>query len=162
MFVLVGIFFGIIYGQISAHRPAWRRVLVYLLFGLTTCSWILVLSFPGRAPYWSLFLLFFILGVSGPGSMLAFDFTKTSVPKVRMGSANGFVNIGLFLASFAMVFLIGTLLDLFHAFNRDYPLYSVEGFRFALPIQFVVTGFGIIMFSRESSKSKAETVGILE
>lgn len=152
LFVVVGIVFGLIYGQIAAHKPQWRKNLVLVLFSLVTVSWVLVLCFPGKAPFWALFALFFVLGISGPGSMMAFDFTKAAVPKSRLGSANGFVNIGGFLASFSIIFLIGLLLDLYHAQNVTQQLYSIGAFRFALPIQFVVLAIGLIMFLLEYSK----------
>jgi sugar phosphate permease len=153
LFVFVGIGFGFLYGQLSAHRPQWRKNLVLTLYGLTCAAWICVLSFPGGAPYWSLLVLFVALGVSGPGSMLAFDFTKTAVPKKQLGSANGFVNIGGFLASFTMMFAIGALLDFFHLQHADQKLYSAAGFRFAFPSQFVFITFGVIMFLVEYSKA---------
>lgn len=158
LFVFVGIGFGFIYGQISAHRPAWRKHLVIVLVSMTASVWLFVLSFNGKAPYWVLFLLFVILGISGPGSMLAFDFTKSHIPIQRLGSANGFVNIGGFLASFTTMFLIGVLLDVHHALQPNQHVYSVSGFRFALPVQFLVLCIGTIFFLREYRKLKSSVL----
>ena len=157
MFVFVGICFGVIYGQICAKRPEWRRHLVFILFALTIAAWSVVLSFSGQAPFAVLFALFFVLGISGPGSMLAFDFSKSSVPKSRLGSANGFINIGGFLASFSMMYLIGLALDWQHRLHPTGSLYQISGFRVALLSQFFVLGIGISMFWIESRKAARES-----
>jgi hypothetical protein len=124
--------------------------LVVALYAATNGYWLYVLSINGPATFGQLFGLFFVLGISGPGSMLAFDFSRVSVPRTRLGSANGFINIGGFLASFTMMFLIGFLLDWYHAGHRATPLYSIAGFRQALPVQFLVLAVGIIMFIVEA------------
>jgi sugar phosphate permease len=154
MFVVVGIAFGAIYGWICANHPRWRIPLVFALYLCTNGYWFYILAINGPASYAQLFGLFCVLGISGPGSMLAFDFSRVSVPRSRLGSANGFINIGGFLASFTMMFLIGVVLDWHHGLDRASPLYSLDGFRLALAVQFVVLGLGIAMFAVEARQAK--------
>ena len=91
--------------------------------------------------------------------MIAFDFSRTFASKKVLGSANGFVNIGGFLASFTMMFLIGLVLDLLHASKiatSEAQLYSLANFRVAFLVPFVVVGGGITMFLRERRLARAE------
>jgi hypothetical protein len=94
--------------------------------------------------------------------MLAFDFSRTAVPKSRLGSANGFINIGGFLASFSMMYAIGVVLDVHHLLVPSKALYSIEGFRFALLTQYVVLGIGIAMFLREARKANRAATATAE
>jgi phosphoglycerol transferase MdoB-like AlkP superfamily enzyme len=87
--------------------------------------------------------------------MMAFDFTRKLVPPHRLGSANGIANIGGFLATFVTMFLVGLLLDFALRSGWTDGLYSLDGFRLALPIQFAVIAVGVIGFLVERKKAKS-------
>ena len=90
-----------------------------------------------------------VLGIGGPGSLIGFDFARTFNPQRSLGSANGVVNVGGFLASFVMMFLIGVLLDLQDGWRlaqgETSDLYALDSFRLAFAVQFVVIGAGVVM-----------------
>ena len=88
-------------------------------------------------------------------SMMAFDFTRKLVPAERLGTANGIANIGGFLATFVTMFLVGALLDLALRQGITDSLYSIEGFRLALPLQYAVLCIGVAGFLVERRKVRA-------
>ena len=84
------------------------------------------------------------MGIGGPGSLIGFDFARTFNPVGSLGSANGVVNVGGFLAAFVMMYLIGVLLDL-TARATGQTVFAWDNFRIALTVQYVVVGFGVGM-----------------
>ena len=87
--------------------------------------------------------LLFVIGAGGPGSLIGFDFARTSNPLHALGSANGFVNVGGFAASFLMIYLMGVLLDWWGRISGT-GAYTVDGFRIAFAVQYVVVGIGMV------------------
>ena len=65
------------------------------------------------------------------------------------GSASGIVNVGGFLATFVMMFLIGVVLDVIDktggGSGRPCELYAFDSFRIAFLVQYVVVGMGMVM-----------------
>jgi Na+/melibiose symporter-like transporter len=56
------------------------------------------------------------------------------------------VNVGGFLASFVMMFLIGLILDSQSATGASPgELYRLESFRLGFLVQYLVIGFGVVM-----------------
>jgi hypothetical protein len=59
------------------------------------------------------------------------------------------VNVGGFLASFVMMFLIGVLLDLQDGWRRAggaaSDLYALDSFRVGFAVQFLIVGVGVVM-----------------
>jgi MFS family permease len=131
--------------------PAQRNLLVTAVFTLITSSWLIVLFTPGTNPAWQIILLVLTIGMGGPASMAAFDYSRTSIPKYRLGSSNGIINSGGFVATFICMFLIGLILDQIKAAHLvdDSNLYSLESFKLALSVQLLVMSFGLAMFYRE-------------
>ena len=84
--------------------------------------------------------------------MIAFDFSKDIVPKSRLGTANGFANVGGFLATFIMMYLTGLAIDLIHASSGVEERYTVEAFRWGFAAQLLVVGVGLIFFTVERRK----------
>ena len=82
--------------------------------------------------------------------MLGFDFARTS-SAAQLGSANAVVNVGGFLASFIMMFLIGVLLDVQNQLRigQGLPddLFSWDSFRVAFLVQYLVVGAGVVFSS---------------
>lgn len=152
--VLSGIPFGFIYGWIFSRWPSSRRPTVLLMAGSIVASWSAVLLQARPAPLWLIGFLLVCLGAAGSACMVAFDFSREHVPLARLGTANGFINVGGFVASLATMFVIGQVLDLakqLHASDsQPWLLYGLPGFRWAFIAQICVVLFGVSFFFRES------------
>ena len=100
------------------------------------------------------------MAAAGPASMIAFDYSREFVKRGELGTANGFVNIGGFVATFSMMFLAGIILDLVKAASsaagQTAELYSLDGFRWAMSVQFLVLIIGTSMFLLERKKARAK------
>ena len=155
LFVLTNATMGPVLGAIAARGFETRARIVIAAPVLGMFMWIVTLAWPGQAPFWLLVAMVLAIGVGGPASMLAFDYSRAYTPKHELGSVNGFVNIGGFLASFTMMAIIGVALDLL---NRDRPtsqLYNLDNFKMALPVHFLVTLAGLCFFLREKKRTLA-------
>jgi hypothetical protein len=68
------------------------------------------------------------------------------------------VNVGGFTASFVMVYLIGVLLDLQNGWRvaggAPSNLYSLESFRIAFLVQFLVVGIGVVFLLRARRRTR--------
>jgi len=53
------------------------------------------------------------------------------------------VNVGGFAASFVMIYLIGVLLD-WRSHLESTALYTIDGFRIAFAVQYIVVGVGVV------------------
>ncbi|MEN9955912.1 MAG: hypothetical protein RLY34_719 [Actinomycetota bacterium] len=159
-FVIIGFFVGPLISAFCARFPKRRSFLVLVTVFALAVSWSLVIGLPGRAPLWLVALLCLVLAISGPMSMIAFDYAKGFVNKSRLGSASGFVNIGGFVATFTMMFFAGVILDVVKALNSSSEskadLYSLQGFKWAMSVQFVALAIGTSMFLVERRKARAK------
>lgn len=153
LFVLTNASFGPFIGWFAAKHPAWQYRLIIAVPLSAMVSWAVVLLWPGRAPTWMLMLLAVVLGIGGPTSMLAFDYSRKYVTRRELGAANGFVNIGGFLASFVIMGLIGLGLDFANMGQPRENLYSLGNFKQVLWVQFVVIGIGILGYAYEHRKT---------
>jgi len=78
--------------------------------------------------------------------LIGFDFARTFNPVRVLGSANGVVNVGGFFASFVMMFLVGLIIDAqATAGASPAEVYSLDSFRVAFLVQYLVIGFGVVM-----------------
>jgi MFS family permease len=157
LIVLVGagLISGPILGILTARFPLRRSNLVLGIVALMAAAWTLVLLWPGVPPLWTVIVLIVAIGIGGPGSLIGFDFARTSNPLHSLGSANGIVNVGGFLASFVMMFLIGVALDLQnHAGGGDASLYDLDHFRWAFAIQYVIVGAGVVFLVRARRRTR--------
>ena len=148
-FFVIGFTCGLFYGFVFAHRPQWRRGLVITLISAVLAVWLLLILWPGQAPVWVIIVMAVPVGAAGPSSMIAFDYTRQFAPPHRMGTTNGFVNVGGFLASFTMIFLVGLVLDLYYysaGRAAGEELYSLDGFRLAMWVVPVMLVFGLIRY----------------
>lgn len=110
LLVLAGIVAGPVIGEVTARHPLRRSWLVLTIIAVTAAVWTAVLAQPGRAPLWLLIVLVLVLAIGGPGSLIAFDYARTFNPSSRMGTAQGMVNVGGFVASLLVVQAIGLVL----------------------------------------------------
>lgn len=159
-FVVIGFFVGPLISWFCAKLPKRRSFLVLANVFALAVIWAVVIAVPGRSPIWLIGALCIVLAVSGPMSMIAMDYARGFAPKSRLGSAIGFVNIGGFLATFVMMFLAGVILDLVKvAANRaghEAELYSLQGFKWAMSVQFIILAIGTTMFLVERGKARAK------
>ena len=156
--VAAGMVFGPILGILTARYPQRRSNIVLAVVILMAAAWIVVLAWPGTPPFWLIVVLLVTLGIGGPGSLIGFDFARSFNPKRSHGSANGVVNVGGFTASFVMVYLIGVLLDLQDGWRvaggAPSNLYSLESFRIAFLVQFLVVGLGVVFLLQARRRTR--------
>jgi MFS family permease len=162
--VIAGIVVGPVLGVLTARHPMRRSNLVLGIVSAMAVAWTVVLLWPGVPPYWLVVLLLIVVGAGGPGSMIGFDFARTFNPSRSLGAANGVVNVGGFLASFTMMFAVGLILDaLAGAGASSEQTYSLEHFRLAWCVQYVVVGAGVVglvVARRRTRRRLAEDEGI--
>jgi sugar phosphate permease len=158
---------GPILGIVSARYPTRRSNVVLGIVAAMAVAWSLVLFWPGHPPLAVVMLLIVVIGAGGPGSLIGFDFARAFNPMRSLGSATGIVNVGGFLASFVMMFLIGTVLDLLDAASGGSgiptDLYSLDSFRIAFLVQYVVIGAGVVFLvqaRRQTRRQMHEQEGI--
>jgi MFS family permease len=133
---------GPLLGILTARFPLRRSNIVITIVIAMAVVWTALLLWPGSPPVWLVVVLLAVIGAGGPGSLIGFDFARTSNPMHALGSANGFVNVGGFAASFVMIYLMGVLLDWWARLTGS-GAYTVDGFRIAFAIQYVVVGVGM-------------------
>jgi MFS family permease len=153
LMVVFGFVTGPIIAEICARAPQFRARLVYSVVALTVASWLVLLLVPGKASAGLLLSCFLLISIGGPASMVAFDFSKDFAPKERLGSANGFANVGGFLATFVMMYLTGLVIDLLHDPSSGIDRYNVDSFRWGFAAQFLVIAVGITFFTLEKRKA---------
>jgi large-conductance mechanosensitive channel len=121
-------------------------------------AWTVVLAWPGVPPVPVVVMLVIVIAVGGPGSVIGFDFARTFNPARSLGSANGFVNVGGFTASFVMMLLIGVLLDGLDSARGGSgipaDLYSFDSFRIAFLVQYLVIGVGVFFLVRTRRQTR--------
>jgi MFS family permease len=160
LIVVTGFIAGPVLGILTARFPLRRSNLVIGIVVLLGMLWTAVLAWPGKPPTWLVVMLVVGLGIGGPGSLIGFDFARTFNPMRNLGSANGVVNSGGFLASFVMMYLIGVVLDLLDharvASGHASDLYSWDSFRIALCVQYLVVGAGVVFLvvARRRTRSR--------
>jgi sugar phosphate permease len=160
LMVLTAITVGPVLGLLSARFPLRRSSLVLGIVAGMAIAWGIVLAWPGQPPVWSVLVLLIVIAAGGPGSLIGFDFARTFNPLRNLGSANGIVNVGGFLASFVMMFAIGLVLDAYDSATggsgSPTSLYSLAGFRLAFLVQYVVIGTGVVflMIARAQTRRR--------
>lgn len=164
--VFTGMVAGPTLGVAVARFPLRRSTLVLCIVALLASTWAAVLAWPGHPPTWLVVVLLVMLGIAGPGSTVGFDFARTFNPLRVLGSANGIVNMGGFIATFAMMPIVGIVLDVVHsvrvAGGEHVGLYDWEGFRLAFAGQLLVLALGVVMIvrMRRITRSRLREEGI--
>jgi MFS family permease len=129
--VLAAICAGVLIGILTGRYPHRRSWIVLAIIGSNALVWTVVLALPGRAPLWLLVVLVVVISAGGPGSMVGFDFARTFNPSATLGTAQGMVNMGGFIASLLVMQAMGVLLGAAGG-------YSFDSFRQAWTVQYVV------------------------
>lgn len=129
--VLAAICAGVLIGILTGRYPHRRSWIVLAIIGSNALVWTVVLALPGRAPLWLLVVLVVVISAGGPGSMVGFDFARTFNPSATLGTAQGMVNMGGFIASLLVMQAMGILLGAAGG-------YSFDSFRQAWTVQYAV------------------------
>ena len=153
LFVVAGMLFGPIIGELSRRYPYQRSAgLVLPTIGIQIAAWLTVILWPGPAPLWLLSLLMIALASGGPASMIAFDHARSHNPAHRLSTATGVVNSGGFIAALIAVFLIGLAMDLQGAGTPQ--TYSLDAFRLAFLTQLPLWLLGAIFIVIERKRTR--------
>lgn len=153
--VVTGFVVGPVLGLLCARFPLRRSNLVLGIVLSLAVVWTAIMLWPDRPPTWLLVVLVVVMGIGGPGSLIGFDFARTFNPVGSLGSANGVVNVGGFLAAFVMMYLIGTVLDLASGATGQ-TVFAWANFRLALTVQYVVVGIGVVMLLHARRRTRRE------
>ena len=135
--VVAAISAGIIIGIVTGRLPHRRSRLVLAIIAANAPAWTVVLALPHRAPLWLLIALIVVISVGGPGSMVGFDFARTFNPSATLGTAQGMVNMGGFVASLLIMQVMGVILDAAGDFSFD-------SFRLAWTVQYAVWVLAVV------------------
>lgn len=148
---------GPVLGLLTARYPYRRSNIVLTIVLGMAIAWAAVLLWPGEPPLWLVVVLIVVVAVGGPGSLIGFDFARSFNPMRSQGSANGIVNVGGFLATFVMMYLIGLVLDIIHR-STGGQLYTLDSFRVAFAVQYLVVGagFGFLMSARRRTRRRLQ------
>lgn len=129
--VVAAIAAGIVIGIFTGRYPHRRSRIVLAIIASNALAWTVVLALPGRAPMWLLVVLIVVISVGGPGSMVGFDFARTFNPSATLGTAQGMVNMGGFIASLLVMQAMGIILGAAGG-------YSFDSFRLAWTVQYAM------------------------
>jgi MFS family permease len=154
LFVLTNAVMGPVIGGLTASNQRLMFIVINAVPLSAMVAWAVVLLQPGKSPEWLLAILVVVLGLGGPTSMLAFDYSRRYVSARQLGGSNGFINIGGFMASLLMMFVVGVALDFANTGSDRSSLYSLEHFRVAIPVQFVFTFLGLVFFNAEHARTQ--------
>jgi len=153
---------GPVLGILSARFPYRRSTIVLAIVAAMGMAWTAVILWPGQPPLWLIIVLIIVIAIGGPGSLIGFDFARSFNPARSLGSASGVVNVGGFLASFIMMFLVGLVLDIIDRSNGGAgipeQLYSSDAFEIAFLVQFPVIGLGVafLIHARRRTRRKLQ------
>lgn len=144
MMVFVSMGVGPVLGRLAGRWPRRRSALTFAIVGTSAAAWTAVLAWPGKAPFALIVILVVVLATNGPGSMLGFDYARTSNPAHRLGSATGIVNVGGFVASLTTILVIGAILG----GQQRAASYTLGGFREAFAFQYPMWTLGLFLVWR--------------
>lgn len=146
---------GPVLGTLSARYPLRRSWLVLTIICANATVWTIVLTLDHAAPAWLLVLLVVVISAGGPGSMIGFDFARMFTPTTSLGTAQGAVNIGGFLATLTVIETMGIVLDRTGG-------YSFESFRLAWLVQYPIWAIAItgVLVTRTQTRRHLAAQGI--
>ena len=152
--VVAAIVAGVVIGIVTGRHPHRRSRLVLGIIGSNALVWTVVLALPSPAPHWLLVVLIVVISVGGPGSMVGFDFARTFNPRSTLGTAQGAVNMGGFLASLLVMQAMGMIIGATGG-------YSFDSFRLAWCVQYVVWVLAVVGILITRKKAR-RTIGDIE
>ena len=147
--VVAAIVSGVLIGIITGRHPHRRSWLVLGIIAGNALAWTAVLALPTPAPYWLLVVLVTVISSGGPGSVVGFDIARTFNPGATLGTAQGAVNVGGFLAALVVMQTMGLIIEAAGG-------YSFESFRLAWCVQYLfwaVAVVGILITRRKARRT---------
>lgn len=154
---------GPLIARYTAINPWHRSSLVLVNVAVIATAWAVLLLWPGPAPLPLLIGVVVLTATGGPGSMVSFDLARTFHPPERLSRASGIVNVGGFVAALVTMALIGMVLDWRRPAGPT--AYTLDDFRIALSVQFLLWGFGTLQiwrYRRRGRRLLAATPGAVE
>lgn len=145
---------GVLIGIITGRHPHRRSWLVLGIIASNALIWTVVLALPFPAPPWLLVVLIVVISVGGPGSMVGFDFARTFNPSATLGTAQGAVNMGGFLASLVVMQTMGLIIGA----SGDY---SFDSFRLAWTVQYAIWILAVVGILVTRKKAR-RTIGQID
>lgn len=142
---------GLLVGTLSARRPQHRVGLVLTMMALIVAVWTVLLTLGHPAPHWLLVVLIVVISAGQPVSILAFDFARTYNPPAALGTAQGMVNTGGFIATLLVMQAMGVVIAASGG-------YSFSAFRLAWAVQYLVWAVacvGVVVNARKARHSEA-------
>ncbi len=152
--VVSAIVAGVVIGVLTGRHPHRRSHLVLGIIASNALIWTVVIALPAPAPHWLLVVLIVVISVGGPGSMVGFDFARTFNPTSTLGTAQGAVNMGGFLASLLVMQAMGMIIGA----NGGY---SFDSFRLAWCVQYAVWALAVVGILVTRKKAR-RTIGDIE
>ncbi|MEK3888815.1 MFS transporter [Bacillus sp. FSL K6-3431] len=139
---------------IASRLESFKRpyVVVHMIIFL---SWVALLLFSGKPPYFMLIILFLIIGYGNGASALTFAIVRQSFDIKEVGVVSGFANTGGFLSAVLLPSIFGKVLDHFQA-SPDSVGYH---YGFIIPVIFSMIGLIgglLIKEQRQDAKQSGE------
>lgn len=128
---------GVLIGVLTGRYPHRRSRMVLIIIVTNALAWSAVLALPGPAPLWLLTVLVVVISVGGPGSMVGFDFARTFNSGATLGTAQGMVNMGGFIASLLLMQAMGLVMQAAGGISFD-------SFRVAWTLQYLVWALAVV------------------
>lgn len=145
-----GVMTGPLVARMTSRHPLRRPMPILAIMVIFTLCWTYLLLLPRPIRVWEFGVLLVVLALTGSGSAIAFDLGRTAVPLSRLGTANGMINQGGFIAALAASLLIGLVLD-WRAPDGDY---SAADYRIAMASQAIIVAVGVVGFLSVSPFAK--------
>lgn len=132
--VLATLASGPVIGFLTGRFPVRRSWMVITIILASAALWTIVLVRDEPSPVWLLSLLVLVIAVGGPSSAIGFDYARSFNTTRVLGTAQGMVNIGGFLASLVLIQAMGSIMgsgagltfDGFRAaWMAQYPLWAI-------------------------------------
>lgn len=145
---------GPLVGTATARHPIRRSWLVLGFAGVTAIAWTAILLPSTPRPMWQLVAFVAVIGVGGPVSLVGLDYARTFADHRRLGTANGIVNTGGFVATILAVGLVGLVLEI----AAPAGVYDLDAYRLAfaaLAVPWVIGVIGIVRTRRGARRDWA-------
>jgi len=148
-------------GVLTARHPLRRSWLVLGGAFVMALAWAALLIPTTPRPLWQLVGFVLIIGAGGPMSLVGMDFARSFAVQHKTGSANGFVNMGGFIATIISVLLVGIVLQVVAPSGAS--TYTLGEYRLAFAALAVPWGIGVtgVWLSRRDTRAIMAEDGIL-
>ena len=152
--VAAAIVSGVLIGIVTGRHPHRRSWVVLAIIASNAVIWTVVLALSSPAPYWLLVVLVTVISAGGPGSVVGFDIARTFNPGATLGTAQGTVNVGGFLAALVVMEAMGLIIETSGG-------YSFNSFRLAWCVQYVLWSVAVVGILITRTKAR-RTIGDIE